>query len=73
MLPDDSKNITKGGGVLAIPGGMCHWNVPIRMQGLSKEGHETIETEEQRGGALDSSIKLVPAKAGSNHEKARSW
>src|SRR5579859_2574333 len=31
--------------------------MPIRMQGLPKEGHETVETKEQRSRALDSSIR----------------
>src|SRR6266481_789644 len=57
MPPDKSEQVTKGGGLLAILGGLRHWNVPIRMQGLPKEGHETIETKEQRSRALDSSIR----------------
>ena len=54
---DESEHGTYGGGLLAIPGGLRHWNVPIRMQGLPQEGHETVETKEQRSRALDSSIR----------------
>jgi hypothetical protein len=57
MSPDKSEHVTKSGDLLAIPGRLCHWNVPIRMQGLPKEGHETVEAKKQRSRAFDSSIR----------------
>src|SRR2546421_7382884 len=57
MPPDESEHVTKGGGLLAIPSGLRHWNLSIRMQGLPEEGHETVETKEQRSRALNSPIR----------------
>src|SRR5690348_11315356 len=57
MPPDESEHVTKGGGLLAIPGGLCERNLPIRLQGLPKRSHQTVETKEQRSRALDSSIR----------------
>ncbi len=57
MPPDESEHVTKGGGLLAIPGRLSHRNVPIRVQRLPKECHEAVETKEQRSRALDSSIR----------------
>src|SRR5690242_4553137 len=57
MSPDKSEHIPKGGALLAIPGGLCKWNLSIRTQSLPEEGHETVETKEQWSRAFDSSIR----------------
>src|SRR6266699_1088782 len=57
MPPDNSKHITEGGGVLAIPGRLSDRNLPIRVQRLPKEGHQTVEAKEQRSRTLNGSIR----------------
>jgi hypothetical protein len=57
MPPDKSEHIPKGGRVLARPGRLSDRNLPIRVQRLPKEGYQTVEAKEQRGRALDGSIR----------------
>jgi hypothetical protein len=57
MSPDDSKHVTKGGGVLAIPGRLSDRDLPIRMQRPSKERHEAVEAKEQRSRAKSGQVR----------------
>jgi len=57
MSPGESEHGTYGGGVLAIAGRLRDRNLPIRVQRLPKEGHQTVETKEQRSRALNGSIR----------------
>src|SRR5258708_23732576 len=57
MSPDGSEHVTKGGGVLAIPGRLSNRKLPIRVQRLPKEGHQTVEAKEERSRALDGWIR----------------
>jgi hypothetical protein len=59
MPPDESKHLSKGGSLLAIPACLSNWNLPIRMQRLSKERDQAIQPKEQRGSPLDSQIRPV--------------
>ncbi len=57
MSPDGSEHVTKGGGVLAIPGRLSNRKLPIRVQHLPKESHQTVEAKEHRSRALDGWIR----------------
>src|SRR5260370_30808728 len=57
MPPDEREHVTKGGGVLAIPGRLSDRDLPIRVQRLPKEGHQTVEAKEQRSRALNGLIR----------------
>ena len=36
------------------------WRTPIGSQGRAKEGHQTVESEQQRGGTLNGQIRPLP-------------
>src|SRR5260221_3241692 len=57
MPPDEREHVTKGGGVLAIPGRLSDRDLPIRVQRLPKECHEAVEAKEQRSRALNGLIR----------------
>src|SRR5258707_4636865 len=57
MPPDEREHGTYGGGVLAIPGRLSDRDLPIRVQRLPKEGHQTVEAKEQRSRALNGLIR----------------
>jgi hypothetical protein len=56
MSPDKSEHVTKGGGVLAIPGGLSDRNVAIGIPCLPKECHEAVKAKEQRSLAFNGQI-----------------
>ena len=56
MSSEDGEHVTKGSGLLAIPGGLSDRNVPIRVQRLPKECHEAVEAKEQRRRAFNGQV-----------------
>jgi hypothetical protein len=56
MPPDKSEHIPKSGSLFAIPGRLRDRNLPIRVQRLPKECHETVEAKEEWSRALEGSI-----------------
>src|SRR5216110_924121 len=64
MPPYNSEDITKGRNLFVIPSGLCDRNVPIWMQAMSKERHQTVEAKKQRGRARSS--KIGPLSLGLN-------
>src|SRR5215472_15137222 len=57
MLPDESKHITKGGNLLAIPARLRNRNLSSRMQRLPKECDQAIQPKQQRGSPFDRQIR----------------
>ena len=57
MPPNESKYVTKGGSVLAIPRRLSDRDLPIRVQRLSKKCHQTVEAKEERSRALNGLIR----------------
>src|SRR5260370_41942241 len=57
MTHGESRQVTKGGGVLAIPRRLSDRDLPIRVQRLSKKCHQTVEAKEQRSRALNGLIR----------------
>jgi hypothetical protein len=56
MAPEESEHIMDGGRELARPGGLSNRKRSIRAHGVSTEGNETAEAEEERRRALDGVI-----------------
>ena len=57
MPPHDCQDITKRRSLFVIPGSLLERKLSIWRERLPKEGHETVETKEQRCRALNGQIR----------------
>lgn len=60
MPSHDREDITKRRRLFVIPSRLCDRNVPVWMQCLAKEHHETVKAKQQRGRALNRQVRPLP-------------
>ena len=70
MSSDDCEDVTEGGALLALPGGLSERQVPIGVQCLSKERGEAGEAKEHRRRAVDGAIRplALSSRCPSGHD-----